>query len=99
VINGMTLTSNVTITITSDLAGETGAVALNEFAAPFALTIKPVGAARTITGSSTSGIIKINGADNVTIDGSLTGGTATGVGGDPTLRNLTVRTPYECMQA
>ncbi|PYT00990.1 MAG: hypothetical protein DMF63_04820 [Acidobacteria bacterium] len=90
-INGMTVTNDLVINIVSDLAGETGTVALNEFAAPFTVVIKPTGAARTITGSSTTGIIKFNGADRVTIDGSLTGGTATGVGGDPALRNLTVQ--------
>ena len=41
------------------------------------LTIKPSGAARTVTGAvpGNVGMIKINGADNVTIDGSLAGGT------------------------
>ena len=90
-LNMQGATSNVTFNITSDLTAETGTVALNEVAGGFTVTIKPSGAARTISGSSTTGIIKINGADNVTIDGSLTGGTATGVGGDATLRNLTVQ--------
>ena len=68
---------NVTINITSDLTAETGAVALNEIAGGFSVTIKPSGAARTISGStgSTAGLIKLNGADNVTIDGSLNGST------------------------
>ncbi len=68
---------NVTINITSDLTGETGTVALNQVTGSFTVTIKPTGAARTITGSApvTAGLIKLNGADNVTIDGSLSGGT------------------------
>ncbi len=68
---------NVTINITSDLTGETGTVSLNEFAGGAAVTIKPSGAARSITGSTaaTGSLIKLNGADNVTIDGSLSGGT------------------------
>ncbi len=68
---------NVVINITSDLTAETGAVALNELPSGTTLTIKPSGAARTISGStaSTAGLIKLNGADNVTIDGSLNGGT------------------------
>jgi hypothetical protein len=90
-LNAAGASSNVTINITSDLSGETGTVALNELAGGFTVTIKPTGAARTITGSSTVGIIRINGADGVTIDGSLTGGSATGVGGDAALRNLTVQ--------
>lgn len=74
-INNGVVSGNVTINITSDLAGETGAIALNEFAAGFTLTIKPSGVARTITGSSAAGMIPFNGADMVTIDGSLSGGT------------------------
>jgi hypothetical protein len=90
-INLAGATGNVTINIVSDLSGETGTVALNEVAGGFSVTIKPTGASRTITGSSANSIIRLNGADNVTIDGSLTGGTATGVGGTPSLRNLTVQ--------
>jgi hypothetical protein len=90
-INTAGASANVTINITSDLSGETGTVALNENAGGFGVTIKPLGAARTITGSSANSIIRLNGADSVTIDGSLTGGTATGVGGTASLRNLTVQ--------
>jgi uncharacterized repeat protein (TIGR01451 family) len=82
---------NITIDLVSDLSGETGTVALNEVAGGFSVTIKPSGAARTITGNSSNSIIRLNGADNVTIDGSLTGGQATGVGGDASLRNLTIQ--------
>lgn len=89
-INNGSLSGNVTINITSDLAGETGTVALNEVAGGFSVTIKPAGASRTITGSSTSSVIRLNGADNVTIDGSLTGATGSGVGGTDSIRNLTV---------
>jgi hypothetical protein len=94
-INAGALTGDVVINITSDLTGETGAVALNEFpedgVGGYTLTIKPSGGARSITGSSTNSIIRLNGADRVTIDGSLSGGAATGVGGDASLRNLTVQ--------
>jgi hypothetical protein len=70
-------TSNVTINITSDLTGETGAVALNEVAGGFTVTIKPSGGARAVSGTSTgnTALIKLSGADGVTIDGSLSGGT------------------------
>ena len=76
-LNAAGATSNITFNITSDLTGETGTVALNEVAGGFTVTIKPTGAARTISGTSaaSSGIIILNGADNVTIDGSLSSGT------------------------
>jgi subtilisin-like proprotein convertase family protein len=89
-INTAGASSNITINIAGDLTGENGGVALNEITGGFTVLIKPTGVARSITGSSTVGIIRINGADFVTIDGSLAGGTATGVGGNPALRNLTV---------
>ena len=67
---------NVVLNITSDLTGETGANALNAISGGFSVTIKPSGAARTITGTAANlSLIKLNGADNVTIDGSLNGGT------------------------
>lgn len=76
-LNSGGATSNITFLITSDLTAETGAVKLNEVAGSYTVTIKPSGAARTITGTSaaSSGIIILNGTDNVTIDGSLSGGT------------------------
>ena len=76
-LNTSGATGNVTFNITSDLTGETGAVALNEVTGGYTVTIKPTGAARTISGTSaaSSGVIVLNGADNVTIDGSLNGGT------------------------
>jgi hypothetical protein len=75
-LNNAGATGNVVINITSDLTGETGSVALNELAGGFTVTIKPSGAARTITSTATAiSVIKLNDADNVTIDGSLSGGT------------------------
>ncbi|HXU36937.1 MAG TPA: hypothetical protein VN937_11290 [Blastocatellia bacterium] len=74
-INSAGTTGNLTINITSDLTGELGTNALNAISGGFTVTIKPSGAARTISGiSTTTGLIKLNGADNVTIDGSLSGG-------------------------
>ena len=91
-LNAAGATGNIVINITSDLTAETGAVALNEVAGGFTVTIKPSGAARTISGTSTTAIIRLNDADGVTIDGSLTGGTAGDtVGGDASLRNLTIQ--------
>lgn len=70
-------TGPVTIEITSDLTAESGATVLNAVGGGFPITIKPSGAARVISGSSATntGLITLNGADNVTIDGSLSGAT------------------------
>lgn len=76
-INASGVAGAVTINITSDLTAETGAVVLNSFPESSSLTIKPSGAARVISGTAaaSTGLINLNGADNVTIDGSLSGGT------------------------
>ena len=74
-INGATVTGNVTVNITSDLTGETGAISLNQFASPYTVTIIPSGAARNITGTlASAALIKLNGADRVIFDGSIGGG-------------------------
>lgn len=81
-LNSSVLTGNVTINVTSDLTLETGAVALNQLteegagAGTYTVTIKPSGAARVVSGTNGTGaIIRLNGADRVTIDGSTSGGT------------------------
>lgn len=96
-INNSEVVGNITINITSDLSvvsgtmvAETGTVALNEFASPYTVTIKPSGAPRVINGQAPStALIRTNGASRVTIDGSLSGGT------DRSLRieNLTAAIP------
>jgi uncharacterized repeat protein (TIGR01451 family) len=69
-------TGNVVINITSDLTGESGSIPLNQVAGGFTVTIKPSGAPRSITSTASAvSVIKINDADNVTIDGSTSGGT------------------------
>jgi hypothetical protein len=75
-INLVGASGNIVINIISDLTAETGAVALNQVAGGFSVTIKPSGAARVISGTAPAniGLIILNGADNVTIDGSLSGG-------------------------
>ena len=75
-LNLVGASGNVTINIISDLTAETGAVPLNQLAGGFSVTIKPSGAARIISGTApaNTGLIILNGADNVTIDGSLSGG-------------------------
>ncbi len=76
-INNGVVTGNVNIEIAGDLASETGLNALNQFATPFPINIYPTGGVlRTISGSAAGAVIKLNGADNVTIDGLNTGGNA-----------------------
>lgn len=70
-INDRILTGNLDLQITSDLTTETGAVSLNAFPAPYTLTIKPSGAPRLVSGTGATAFIVFNGADRVTIDGSL----------------------------
>jgi hypothetical protein len=78
-INNRVLTGNSTVNITSDLTAETGTHALNQWAEDgvgnYLLTIQPSGGARLVSGSSNfSALIRLNGADRVTIDGSGPGG-------------------------
>jgi len=81
----------ITINIISDLTGELGTHALNEIVGNYPVLIQPVGEARTISGTNQSGLIRFNGTDNVTINGSITHGNATpcALGGDASLRQLT----------
>lgn len=77
-LNTTGISENAVVNITSDLTAET--VALNQLVETgvggYTVTIKPSGAARTISGTNnTGGLIRLNGADRVTIDGSLSGGT------------------------
>lgn len=74
-LNTFGASGNVTINITTNLTGETGAVPLNEIAGGWTVLIKPSGAARTIATTAATNFIKLSGADGVTVDGSLSGGT------------------------
>ena len=79
-LNNLGASCSVTFSIVSDLTAETGGTAVNEWTevgvGGYTLTIKPSGGAHAISGTSTgSGLITLNGADRVTIDGSLSGGT------------------------
>ncbi|MFY9309114.1 MAG: PKD-like domain-containing protein [Bacteroidia bacterium] len=78
-INNGGLSGNVTASILGNLT-ETGATALNSIAygcaSHYTLTIKPsTGITPTVSGTSTTALIKLNGADYVTIDGSNSGST------------------------
>jgi len=73
-INAQGISGNVTANITGNITTEDGANALNTIvygcSGPSTLTIKPTGN-YNVSGSSAIAIIRINAADNVIIDGSL----------------------------
>ncbi len=76
-INRNVLGGDINIIVTSNLS-ETGVHALNAFsetgAGGYKINIRPVSdTLRTITGAFVGGLIRINGADRVTIDGSFNG--------------------------
>lgn len=79
VLNNNMLGANLTVNIVSDLTNETGAIMLNQLAEQgagnYTVTIKPVNAAREISGASATALIRLNGADRIVFDGSLTGAT------------------------
>ncbi|HEX8737036.1 MAG TPA: Calx-beta domain-containing protein, partial [Pyrinomonadaceae bacterium] len=85
-INAGTHTGSINIEVCGNTT-ETASAVLNSGAvAPASytdVTVRPVGGARIIEGSIVGGVIKLNGADNVTIDGRQ--------GGAGTARDLTVR--------
>jgi hypothetical protein len=87
-INTKGLSGNLIINIIDPSITETGATALNAInyngcaAGPYTVSIKPdVGVTAVLTGSVSTGLITINAADNVTIDGSNNGSSS---------RNLTI---------
>jgi hypothetical protein len=85
-INTSGLSGNLTVNIVDASVTETGANALNAItyngcaAGPYTVTIKPdAGVAANLSGTSgvtASALIKLNGADYVTIDGLNTGGSS-----------------------
>ena len=82
-INAGTHQGDITVDITGNTAEPASAVLNNSGAGSALYTsvlIRPNGGARTITGSIVGAVIKLNGADNVTIDGRIAG----------TGRNLTI---------
>jgi Carboxypeptidase regulatory-like domain len=87
-MNTAAFTGNTVVNIITDLTGETGTVGLTSSLGGFAVLIKPSGGPRTISGVAPIAVIRINGADNVRIDGSTA---ASVVGGTPALRELTVQ--------
>jgi hypothetical protein len=94
--NDLELTGDLTINITSDLTSESGTNALRQVAesgagaGTYRILIKPSGGPRIISGDFVGELIKLNGADRVTIDGWT--GSAIGVVPDPAdvTRDLTI---------
>ena len=77
-INALGFSGNVTINVVSDITDETGATALNQWAETgagnYTLTIQSDAASlRTISGTYLGGLIRLNGADRVTINGNYSG--------------------------
>jgi hypothetical protein len=77
-INTNGLSGNLTVNILDAAVTETGLVALNQITSvcggPFTVLIKPNSGVNTVlSGTVTGALIKLNGADNVTIDGSNNG--------------------------
>lgn len=73
-VNTRGLNGNVTATITSNIT-ESGSVSLNQWTGTgFTITIRPSDATvKTLSGNTTSPLINLNGADNLTIDGRFGG--------------------------
>ncbi len=76
-INNSVVNGNIIVNVTSNLT-ETGAVALNQFSEEgignYTLHIQPSAASNdTIRGTYAGGLVRINGADRVTIDGNYSG--------------------------
>ncbi len=72
-INSCGLTGNLTVNITSNLT-EDGTNALNQWTGAYTVTIQPSAATlRTISGCVSQAMIRLNGADGLTIDGRYSG--------------------------
>jgi parallel beta-helix repeat protein len=96
-LNGRVFTGNVTVNIAGDSTAETGLNALNQWpedpAGNYTLTIQPGGgAARTVSGNFAGGLIRLNGADRVTIDGLNADGNSL------TMSNASITNPSATIQ-
>jgi CSLREA domain-containing protein len=76
-VNGGVVTGNITVAILGPCS-EAATASLNQWleepaGSNFTMLIQPAGGARTITGTINGALIKLNGADRVTIEGLNTG--------------------------
>lgn len=77
-INSLGGTGAVRFNILGDLSGETGTFVLNQVIGGASVSIRPAASVTAaVTGSINGCLIRLNGADNVTIDGSNTDGGTT----------------------
>ncbi|MGB7203002.1 MAG: CHRD domain-containing protein [Pyrinomonadaceae bacterium] len=91
-INLAGATGNVTIEILSNLSGELGTHPLNEIAGGYSTTMYPCSSPTTITGSNAGALIRLNGADLVTINGDSDACSPPAVvGGTAASRHLTIQ--------
>jgi hypothetical protein len=94
-LNAGVVTGNITVNIT-DNCTETATAVLNEISeepalSNYTITINPSGgAARTITGNIVGAIIKLNGADRVSINGLNTGGNSLAISNTNTAASSSV---------
>jgi hypothetical protein len=90
-INLSGATGNINIEILSNLSGELGTHPLNQIAGGYSTTMYPCSNPITITGTNAGALIRLNGADFVTINGDSNACTPpAAVGGTPALRHLTI---------
>ncbi|MBK8283966.1 MAG: choice-of-anchor D domain-containing protein [Ahniella sp.] len=93
-LNNGVATGNIVVDITSDLLAETGTHPLNriteEGVGNYTLSIRPIGAARAISGSFNGALIRFAGANRITVDGSVGG---LGTDRSLTITNTSVTTP------
>ncbi|HEV7700487.1 MAG TPA: Calx-beta domain-containing protein [Pyrinomonadaceae bacterium] len=78
ILNSGALTGNTTVNIETDLLAETGTISLNQLSedtgGPFTVTFQASGSAHVISGSNTTALINLNGADRITFSGNAFGG-------------------------
>ncbi len=83
--------ANIELQIISDLLNETGLHAMPKLTAGIQTLIRPTGAARHISGEANQALIRLNGSENITIDGSTLLATSPAqLGGVANLRELTI---------
>ncbi|QQS34079.1 MAG: hypothetical protein IPM50_05755 [Acidobacteriota bacterium] len=91
-INNNVVVGNINLTITTNLTAEIGTHALNDLGPGFSLSIRPASDGLVISGATVAGrgLIELNGADNVTIDGDNPN--TPGINRDLTIRNTAANT-------
>lgn len=93
-LNSGVATGNITVDLVSDLLAETGTHPLNriseEGVGNYTFVMRPSGAARAISGAFNGALIRFNGANRVTVDGSIGG---LGTDRSLSITNTSITTP------